>query len=135
MNLAALAIRHRITTLVAVLLLVVMGWQAYHNVGWLEDPEFSIKLALVVTQYPGASPEEVELQVTDPWNGPSRTWMSWTMCAASPAPVSPSSMPRSSSATGPTTCRRSGTACGKGRRRPGAAAQRRPPIAGDRRFR
>ncbi|ABI56085.1 efflux RND transporter permease subunit [Alkalilimnicola ehrlichii MLHE-1] len=66
MNLAALAIRHRITTLVAVLLLVVMGWQAYHNVGWLEDPEFSIKLALVVTQYPGASPEEVELQVTDP---------------------------------------------------------------------
>ncbi|RLK50991.1 multidrug efflux pump subunit AcrB [Alkalispirillum mobile] len=66
MNLAALAIRHRITTLVAAALLVVMGWQAYHNVGWLEDPEFSIKLALVVTQYPGASPEEVERQVTDP---------------------------------------------------------------------
>jgi len=35
------------------------------NLGRLEDPEFSIKTATVVTLYPGASPTEVELQVTE----------------------------------------------------------------------
>jgi multidrug efflux pump subunit AcrB len=35
------------------------------KLGKLEDPEFVIKDALVVTYYPGASPHQVELQVTD----------------------------------------------------------------------
>ena len=30
-----------------------------------EDPEFTIRTAQVITQYPGASPEEVANEVTD----------------------------------------------------------------------
>jgi multidrug efflux pump subunit AcrB len=33
--------------------------------GHLEDPIFSVKKAIIITPYPGASPEEVELEVTD----------------------------------------------------------------------
>ena len=31
----------------------------------LEDPEIKVKLAMVVTTYPGASAHQVELEVTD----------------------------------------------------------------------
>src|SRR5512142_2739127 len=34
--------------------------------GRLEDPEFTIKEALIVTPYPGASAEEVAQEVTNP---------------------------------------------------------------------
>ncbi|HME99027.1 MAG TPA: efflux RND transporter permease subunit, partial [Terriglobia bacterium] len=44
---------------------VVAGIASYFTLGQLEDPEFTIKNAVVVTAYPGASPEEVELEVTD----------------------------------------------------------------------
>lgn len=45
---------------------IVGGIYAYKNLGRLEDPEFTIKQALVVTPYPGASPEEVTKEVTNP---------------------------------------------------------------------
>ena len=50
------------TLLVAV---VIGGIFAYLNVGKLEDAEISIKSAVVVTIYPGATAHEVELEVTD----------------------------------------------------------------------
>ena len=36
-----------------------------HQMGKLEDAPFTIKQALVLTPYPGASPSEVQSQVTD----------------------------------------------------------------------
>src|SRR5215469_6344177 len=42
------------------------GIVAYQRLGRLEDPEFTIKEALIVTPYPGASPEEVAKEVTNP---------------------------------------------------------------------
>ncbi len=41
------------------------GLHGIENVGRLEDPEFPIKWAYIITTYPGASAEEVELEVTD----------------------------------------------------------------------
>jgi len=41
------------------------GWWGIENVGRLEDPEFPLKNALIVTPYPGASAAEVEQEVTD----------------------------------------------------------------------
>ncbi|HEY1861427.1 MAG TPA: efflux RND transporter permease subunit, partial [Gemmataceae bacterium] len=38
----------------------------YREMGRLEDPEFTIKEALIITPYPGASPEEVAQEVTNP---------------------------------------------------------------------
>ncbi|NVK25469.1 MAG: efflux RND transporter permease subunit [Gammaproteobacteria bacterium] len=48
------------------LLLLFGGIISYFELGQLEDPEFAIKQAIVVTQYPGASPEQVEEEVTYP---------------------------------------------------------------------
>ena len=41
------------------------GIFAYVDIGRLEDPKFTIKTALVMTLYPGATAAEVELEVTD----------------------------------------------------------------------
>ena len=43
----------------------VGGIISFFNMGKLEDPEISVKSAVIVTQYPGASAHEVELEVTD----------------------------------------------------------------------
>jgi multidrug efflux pump subunit AcrB len=58
-------IKNRVVTLVLTVLLVGMGVSSYNSMSRLEDPEFTIKDALVVTPYPGASALEVEQEVTD----------------------------------------------------------------------
>ena len=53
---------------VTILLLVLVlggGLFSYVKMGKLEDAPFTIKQALVMTPYPGASPSEVQSQVTD----------------------------------------------------------------------
>lgn len=59
------AVKNAVFTWLIVALLVFAGVQSYGGLGKLEDPEFTIKTATVITQYPGASPEQVELEVTD----------------------------------------------------------------------
>jgi multidrug efflux pump subunit AcrB len=49
----------------AVLLLVFGGIWSYENLGKLEFPTYTIKTAVVATTYAGATPEEVEQEVTD----------------------------------------------------------------------
>ncbi|EFS20977.1 RND transporter, HAE1/HME family, permease protein [Fusobacterium gonidiaformans 3-1-5R] len=58
-------LKNRIVTLVLTLLILLGGILSYFKLGKLEDPEFKVKEALVVTLYPGASPHQVELEVTD----------------------------------------------------------------------
>ncbi len=65
MNLAAMALQKRVVTYFAVFLVVLAGIGSFFRLGQLEDPEFTVKTAVVVTSYPGAGPEEVELEVTD----------------------------------------------------------------------
>jgi len=65
MNLAAFALRNRMTTLVLTLVLMIGGINSYNHLSRLEDPEFTIKEALVVTPYPGASAAEVQQEVSD----------------------------------------------------------------------
>ena len=60
MNLADVALRNRTTTLVLTAALLFGGISAYKSLSRLEDPEFTIKDALVFTPYPGASAAEVE---------------------------------------------------------------------------
>ena len=64
-NPAAIALRHKTSTLVFVVLIVVGGFLAYRGLSRLEDPEFTIKDAKVITAYPGATAQEVEEEVTD----------------------------------------------------------------------
>jgi multidrug efflux pump subunit AcrB len=65
MSLPSLAIEKKTVTLFVVFLLLVGGIFSYFQLGQLEDPDFTIKTAVVITQYPGASPKEVEQEVTD----------------------------------------------------------------------
>ena len=65
MNPAAFALRKRTLMVVLTLMALGGGILAYQSLGRLEDPTFTIKTALVVTRYPGASPLEVEEEVTD----------------------------------------------------------------------
>jgi len=65
MNLAEVSIRNHVVTAVFAVLLVVLGIWSYLHLPRLEDPEFTIKEALVVTPYPGASAVEVEKEVSN----------------------------------------------------------------------
>ena len=65
MSLTSTAIEQRSVTYFLAALLTLLGIGAFFSLGQLEDPEFSIKTAVILTPYPGASPEEVELEVTD----------------------------------------------------------------------
>jgi len=65
MNIAEVAIRKKTVTLVFTVMLVIGGIISFNGIGRLEDPEFTIKDALVITAYPGASAQEVEEEVTD----------------------------------------------------------------------
>ncbi len=48
-----------------VVILLVGGMLSYYNMSKLEDPAISVPQAVVVTTFPGGSPHDVELQVTD----------------------------------------------------------------------
>jgi len=65
MSLAATAVKNRTVTYFAAFLLIVGGIASFFELGQLEDPEFTVKTAVITTNYPGASPQEVELEVTD----------------------------------------------------------------------
>src|SRR5210317_809180 len=65
MSLVSLAIEKKTVSYFATFLLIAGGILSYFQLGQLEDPEFTVKTASITTSYPGASPEEVELEVTD----------------------------------------------------------------------
>ena len=66
MNIAEYAINHRIISWLFVGLLLLGGGICFFGLGQLEFPEFTVKEAMVITQYPGASPQQVEEEVTLP---------------------------------------------------------------------
>ncbi|MEM1433133.1 MAG: efflux RND transporter permease subunit [Pseudomonadota bacterium] len=65
-NLAELSIRYPLFCWIAMIICLVGGWQAYDRMPRFEDPEFTIRVAKVFTPYPGASPQEVVDEVTEP---------------------------------------------------------------------
>ena len=58
------AVHHRTMIGFCILLIIAGGIYSYFTMGRLEDPEFTIKTAVVITLYPGASSEEVAANVT-----------------------------------------------------------------------
>ena len=65
MSLAQTSIEKKVVTGFTTAVLLVGGMLAFTQLGQLEDPEFTVKTASIVTTYPGASAAEVELEVTD----------------------------------------------------------------------
>lgn len=65
MNITQFAIEKKRITVVALVLILVAGLMTYNNMPRAEDPGFIIRTALVMTFFPGASPERIEQLVTD----------------------------------------------------------------------
>src|SRR5215470_13952608 len=66
MNAGEFSVRNQRVVFVSIAFVLLGGIVAYQRLGRLEDPEFTIKEALIITPYPGASPEEVANEVTNP---------------------------------------------------------------------
>lgn len=58
-------LKNKAVTWLMLVLILSGGLFSYSRMGKLEDAPFTIKQALVLTPYPGASPSEVRTQVTD----------------------------------------------------------------------
>lgn len=65
MNLSTFALRQKTFVIFFSVLCIVAGIYSYFVLGKLEDPTFTVKSAVVVTLYPGATAKEVEELVTD----------------------------------------------------------------------
>lgn len=66
MKLAEYSINNRVTSWMFALILLLGGIISYNGLGRLEDPEFTLKMAMITTAYPGASPAQVEEEVAYP---------------------------------------------------------------------
>ena len=66
MNIAEFSIRNKTISWLLTVLILVGGVMSFTGLARLEDPEFTIKDAVIITQYPGASPQQVEEEVTYP---------------------------------------------------------------------
>ena len=66
MNIAETCFNKRTVTIGLAFALALAGVRSYFNLGRLEDPEFTIRCAQVLTAYPGATAEEVAERVSDP---------------------------------------------------------------------
>lgn len=64
-TLAKFFLKNRALSWLLLALILLGGVVAYEGMGKLEDAPFTIKQAVVTTTYPGASPLEVQQQVTD----------------------------------------------------------------------
>ncbi len=65
MQIARFAIEKPLYTWLLILFCVFGGTAGYISVGKLEDPVFTLKSALIITPYPGASASEVALEVSE----------------------------------------------------------------------
>lgn len=65
MNLAEVSIKNKVISWVVIVTLIIGGIMAFGSLGKLEDPTFTIKQALVITQYPGATAKQVADEVSE----------------------------------------------------------------------
>ena len=66
MNPGIFAVKNRLITMIVIIASLVGGLNAYKNMSRFEDPEFTIRTAVIITQYPGATPTEVANEITEP---------------------------------------------------------------------
>ncbi|MCP5306076.1 MAG: efflux RND transporter permease subunit [Chromatiaceae bacterium] len=64
MNAGEYSVRRPVISWLVIVILVAGGIWAFDNMGKLEDPAFTIKLAKIITLYPGASAQQVQDEVT-----------------------------------------------------------------------
>lgn len=66
LNLAEWAIRHKQIVYFFIIAIIAGGLWSYFHLGRSEDPDFTIRQAVVTAAWPGASAQQITQQVTDP---------------------------------------------------------------------
>lgn len=66
LNLAEWAIRHKQIVYFFIIAIITGGLWSYFHLGRSEDPDFTIRQAVVTVAWPGASAQQITQQVTDP---------------------------------------------------------------------
>ena len=66
LNLAEWAIRHKQNVYYFIIAIITGGLWSYFHLGRSEDPDFTIRQAVVTAAWPGASAQQITQQVTDP---------------------------------------------------------------------
>ncbi|MFT4961228.1 MAG: multidrug efflux pump subunit AcrB [Paracoccaceae bacterium] len=69
MDFASFAIQKRVISALATVLILISGYFAYVTLPRFEDPDFIIRVAQIITPYPGATAEEVAEEVTEKVEG------------------------------------------------------------------
>jgi multidrug efflux pump subunit AcrB len=64
MNIGAYSVENKVVSWLLVVILVAGGFYGFQVMGKLEDPNFTIKQAKIITLYPGATAQEVQDEVT-----------------------------------------------------------------------
>ncbi len=65
MDFAKFSLKNKLLIYILTIVCVAYGLIVYEKIGKLQDPEFTIKDALIITNYPGATAIEVEKEVSD----------------------------------------------------------------------
>ncbi len=65
MNLTGSALKNNRVTILALIVVIVLGLMEYRNLSRDSMPPFTVRVATVITQFPGASPERVESLISD----------------------------------------------------------------------
>ncbi|VEC80103.1 acriflavin resistance protein [Raoultella ornithinolytica] len=114
MDISRQFINNPVRVWLTILLLGIGGIFALLNIGRLEDPAFTIKTAVVITHYPGASAQQVEEEVTLPLENALQQLPYLDNVSS----ISSNGLSQitgiSPRITTPTSCRKSGTSCGAG---------------------
>ncbi|KAB0289332.1 efflux RND transporter permease subunit [Vibrio fortis] len=66
MNIAEYSIKNKVISWLFLVILAIGGVSSFSNLSRLEDPAFTIKDAMIISTYPGASSMEVEEELTYP---------------------------------------------------------------------
>jgi multidrug efflux pump subunit AcrB len=65
MNLTGRALKNNRITILALVVVIIMGLVEYNNLSRDSMPPFTVRTATIITQFPGASPERVESLISD----------------------------------------------------------------------
>ena len=73
MSIAEYSIKNKVISWLFIVILAIGGVTSFLELGRLEDPAFTIKDAMVIATYPGATSKEVEEELTYPLEKEIRT--------------------------------------------------------------
>lgn len=66
MSIAEYSIKNKVISWLFLIILAIGGYTSFMDLGRLEDPAFTIKDAMIISTYPGATSQEVEEELTYP---------------------------------------------------------------------